>query len=105
MVKHMENHRKFPFTDEFPISSGNLLQFAIEAMAIEIVDLPRKKIMFCHSYVSLPEGNNSIQFPEFALDGKTNTIQRFPVDSQVEKPTRPSENPRFINPSGDGKNK
>ena len=61
--------------------------------------------MFCHSYVSLPEGNNSIQFPEFALDGKTNTIQRFPVDSQVEKPTRPSENPRFINPSGDGKNK
>ena len=39
----MENHRKFPFEDEFPIPSGNLLQFAIEAMAIEIVDLPRKK--------------------------------------------------------------
>jgi len=36
------------------IPSGNMLQFAIEAMAIEIVDLPIK-----HSYVSLPEGNYS----------------------------------------------
>ena len=29
-----------------PVPSGNLLQFAIEAMAIEIVDLPRKKTCF-----------------------------------------------------------
>ena len=51
-------------------------------MAIEICAIYTEKIMVCHSYVSLPEGNNSIQFPEFALDGKkkynTKIPSRFP---------------------------
>ena len=34
-------------------------QFAIEAMAIEIVDLPIKQGDLNHSSVSLPEGNNT----------------------------------------------
>ena len=62
----MENHRKFPFTDEFPIPSGNLLQFAIEAMAIEIVDLPRKKkscfaiVMLVYQRVIIPYNSLSL---------------------------------------------
>ena len=37
-------------------SGSNVLLVAIEAMPIEIVDLPNLKMVIVHSYVSLPEG-------------------------------------------------
>ena len=37
----------------YPLVMTNI---AIEAMAIEIVDFPIKKIVIVHSYVKLPDG-------------------------------------------------
>jgi hypothetical protein len=40
----------------YQIPSGKRKQFAIEAMAIAIVDLPIRNGWIFHSYISLPEG-------------------------------------------------
>ena len=43
------------YTMEIITFAGNFLEFAIEAMAIEIVDLPIKHVDFAKLFVCLPE--------------------------------------------------
>ena len=48
------------FYGSFMVPSGNLLQLAIEHMAIEIVSSPIKNGGYFHSYVKLTEGRSVV---------------------------------------------